>query len=186
MLYGVDCDDPGCGFCYGRHTTTEKPMAKDLFAHARNTDPDTSHEAAAAVTPDLRAIQARVEAYARAAGYAGFTDAEMDADLDGTGGSTLRTRRAELTARNVVLDSGKRRTFGDSPRRRIVWLHRAFVTNPPPIVEAPRVLTKEERGRGLAHATALEAGARQMRLEGRSAFAQQLTDAATYIRSVAL
>lgn len=153
-------------------------------AHARRSDPDTSHEAAAAVTPGLRELQQQVEVFARSNGYDGFTDAEMEARLDDPG-STLRTRRSELTARNIVLDSGQRRTFGESPRRRIVWLHRDFATNPPPICDAPRVLTKEERGRGLEHVATLEAGARQMRNEGRSAFAQQLTDAANYIRSVA-
>lgn len=156
-----------------------------MEAHARRDDPDTSHEAAAAVTPGLRELQARVETFAKSAGLEGFTDAEMEAALDDAG-STLRTRRSELAARNIVLDSGLRRTFGDSPRRRIVWLHRSFVDNPPPVQDAPRVLTKEERGRGLEHVVRLEAGARQMRNEGRSAFADQLTEAANYIRSVAV
>ena len=156
----------------------------DQQAHARRTDPDTSHEAAEAVTPGLRELQQRVEAYARSAGLQGFTDAEMEAALDDAG-STLRTRRSELAARNIVLDSGLRRTFGDSPRRRIVWLHRSFVDNPPPVCDAPRVLTHEERGRGLEHARVLEAGARQMAREGRTAFAEQLTEAAAYVRSVA-
>lgn len=153
-------------------------------AHARRHDPDTSHEAAAAVTPGLRELQQRVETYARCAGLQGFTDAEMEQQL-GDDGSTLRTRRSELAARNIVLDSGKRRKFGDSPRNRIVWLHRDFATNPPPIMEAPRVLTKAERGAGLQHAVNLEAGARQMRNEGRVAFADQLAEAAAYVRSVA-
>jgi hypothetical protein len=70
MLYGVECDDPGCGFCYGRQpTTTEKPMAKDLFdyqpparypatpgAQAR----DTSIAAAKAMEPRQGTIQAAV------------------------------------------------------------------------------------------------------------------------------
>jgi hypothetical protein len=67
MLYGVECDDPNCGFCYGRSTTAEKPMAKDLFDYQppakptapvygtdehklrRNEDPGTSHAAAESV-----------------------------------------------------------------------------------------------------------------------------------------
>jgi hypothetical protein len=155
-----------------------------MEAHARRGDPDTSHEAAAAVTPGLRDLQQRVETYARCAGTTGFTDAEMEAQL-GDDGSTLRTRRSELAARNIVLDSGERRTFGDSPRRRIVWVHRAFATNPPPVCDAPRVLTKAERGEGLQHAADLEAAARQMQAEGRAPFAQQLREAAAYCRSVA-
>lgn len=155
-----------------------------MEAHARRDDPDTSHEAAAAVTPGLRELQQRVENFARTCGLDGFTDAEMQAQLDDPS-STLRTRRSELAARHIVIDSGKRRTFGESPRRRIVWLHRAFVDNPPPIVDAPRILTKEERGKGLEHAVQLEAGAKQMKSEGRALFAHQLLEAAAYIRSVA-
>jgi hypothetical protein len=153
-------------------------------ARARRTDPDTSHQAAAAVTPGLRELQQRVETFARLAGFDGFTDAEMEDKLDDPG-STLRTRRSELTARNIVLDSGQRRTFGDSTRRRIVWVHRDYHPSPPPICEAPRVLTKEERSRGIGHAAKLDAGARQMRSEGRAGFADQLAEAASYIRGVA-
>jgi hypothetical protein len=155
-----------------------------MEAHARRTDPDTSHEAAAAVTPDLRELQAKVENFARSCGLEGFTDAEMEHWLKETG-STLRTRRSELTARNIVLDSGLRRTFGDSPRRRIVWLHRNYVDNPPPVSDAPRVLTKEERGRGLEHATRLDQFAKSMRTEGRGPFADALAETANFIRSVA-
>lgn len=154
-----------------------------MEAHARRADPDTSHEAAAAVTPDLRELQRIVENYAKGRGGEGFTDAQMEDDLD-QHGSTLRTRRSELAARNIVLDSGQRRTYG-SPRRRVVWVHRDYVMDPPPLCEPPRALTKEERGRGLEHAVQLEAGARQMANEGRSLFAQQLRDAAGYIRGVA-
>lgn len=155
-----------------------------MEAHARRDDPETSHEAAAAVTPGLRELQVRVEDFARSAGLEGFTDAEMEDQLEDAG-STLRTRRSELTARNIVLDSGLRRTFGDSPRRRIVWLHRSYVDNPPPICDAPRVLTKEERGEGTKHAEALDRVARQMKNEGRAAVFEMLTAAASYIRSVA-
>lgn len=154
-----------------------------MEAHARRTDPDTSHEAAAAVTPGLRELQQRVETFARMAGFDGFTDAEMEDKLDDPG-STLRTRRSELTARNIVLDSGRRRKFGESTRNRIVWVHRDYHPNPPPICDAPRVLTKEERSRGVEHAARLDAGARQMRAEGRAFFADQLAEAATFIRSV--
>lgn len=153
-------------------------------AHARWDDPDTSHEAAAAVTPGLRELQQRVERYAQRCGHAGFTDAEMEDALQDAG-STLRTRRSELAARNIVLDSGQRRKFGDSPRNRIVWLHRSFVANAPPICEPPRVLTAEERGRGKQHADALDRCAKQMRAEGRVGVEQMLTEAAAYIRSVA-
>ena len=87
-------------------------------AHTRASDPDTSHEAAAAVTPNLRELQARVEAFAIAAGPSGFIDVDMQNALEDTG-STLRTRRSELTARNIVLDSGLRRKLVGSAQ----WRH---------------------------------------------------------------
>lgn len=40
MLYGVDCDDPNCGFCYGRKAEPprERPM-RDLFDAPPPPDP---------------------------------------------------------------------------------------------------------------------------------------------------
>lgn len=128
-----------------------EPLPAGFHAHARRTDPGTSHEAAAAVTPNLNALQMRVEQYARQRRYVGFTDAEMAHHLDDSG-STLRTRRAELVERNIILDSGRTRTFGDSPRKRIVWVHRDHAENPPAIRE-PIERKMDQRGR-VAHAIA--------------------------------
>lgn len=159
----------------------------DLFsapggqAHARRTDPGTSHEAADAVTPDLRQLQARVADYAKRKGYSGFTDAEMSQDLDDSG-STYRTRRSELTARNIILDSGERRTWGDSPRLRIVWMHRDYVRNAPAICEPPKPPSDEDRAEGRDMAIKLTGYAASMKKEGRQMFADELNDAAAIMK----
>lgn len=48
--------------------------------------------------------------------------------------STLRTRREELTHRNIILDTGRRRPWGDTDRLRTVWVHRHHVASPPPVL----------------------------------------------------
>lgn len=146
-------------------------------AHARLTDPQTSHQAADAITPDLPALQARVADYARRAGPGGFTDAQMEDDLDDQG-STYRTRRRELAARNIVIDSGQTRRYGESTRQRIVWLHRDFVPHAPPVCDAPAVVTDVDREAGRAWAKRLEAMADSLRREGRSMLADELVAAA--------
>jgi hypothetical protein len=160
----------------------------DLFApgqaHARRDDPETSHEAAAAVTPDLRQLQARVADYARRAGPDGFTDAQMEDDLDDPG-STLRTRRSELTARNIVLDSGRTRRHGDSARQRIIWLHRDFVPGAPPVCEPPAPATPADRAEGKAMSARLGVLAASLRREGRSALADELERAGAIMGKLA-
>lgn len=141
-------------------------------AHARRDDPDTSHDAAKAVTPDLRQLQARVADYARRAGPAGFTDAQMTEALE-DGGSTFRTRRSELTARNIILDSGQRRRWGDSARKRIVWVHREFVADAPPIVE-PASSQAADRAEARALGRSLVGIATSLRLQGRALAADQV------------
>lgn len=158
-------------------------MMADLFAHARRTDPDTSHEAAEAVTPDLRELQRRVEAYALRKGAAGFVDAEMEEEM-GDGGSTYRTRRSELTARNIILDTGGRGRWGDSPRRRIIWAHRNYIPGAPPVSEPAQPLGKDDRAKAAAHAATMESAARQMRSEGRTLFAQSLDECAAFLRGL--
>jgi hypothetical protein len=106
----------------------------DLFAHTRTGDPDTSHAAAQAITPKLTDIQRQVSAYARRAGPEGFVAIEAEIAFE-DGGSTIRTRISELAERNILFDSGRRRTHGESARQRIIWVHREFMTNAPPIIE---------------------------------------------------
>jgi hypothetical protein len=129
-------------------------------------------------------IQARVERYAIRQGESGFTDAKLCEDL-GDDGSTLRTRRSELSDRNIILDSGQRTTHGDSERRRIVWLHRNFVRNAPPIIDRPSHASDQERTEALNMVGEIFGFARQMRNEGRTQFAQRLDRAAELMAKLA-
>lgn len=78
--------------------------ASDKRARARRTDPNTSHAAADFITPALREIQLQVLMWAQRRGS--FTDAELVRHFGG--GSTYRTRRAELVERGLIEDSGER------------------------------------------------------------------------------
>ena len=89
-------------------------------AHARRDDIDTSHEAAEAVTPHIRELQARVLAFAKDRGAAGFTDVDLNRHF-GTGLSTYRTRRSELVDKGLIEDSGERVRAGESGRRHALW-----------------------------------------------------------------
>lgn len=128
-------------------------------AHARSTDPHTSHEAAAAVTAHLTSGRAIVEAYARRKGADGFTDIEMHDEL-GDSGSSLRSRRNELTAMNRILDSGRTARYGNQMER-VVWVHRDFVTNPPPALDKPPSRAEADK--------TLESDAEALRVRLRSA-----------------
>ncbi len=92
-----------------------------LEAHARRTDPQTSHEAAKAVTPKLTHCELRVLDFARKRGRNGFTDIELE-DAMGDHGATFRTRRQELTTRGLIRDTGRTSRDAGDPRRRIVWV----------------------------------------------------------------
>jgi hypothetical protein len=166
-------------------------MSDDLFtggggdrAYARRYDPGTSHQAADAVSPDLKALQARVADFARRAGQSRFTDAQMEDEL-GDAGSTLRSRRSELTARNIILDSGLTRTYGYSTRQRIVWVHRDFVPNAPPVCEPAKPATDEERAEAREMASKLARFAVSMMREGRAMFSNELALAAELMRKLA-
>lgn len=78
---------------------------KDLFsepqqAHARRSDPETSHEAAAKITKKLTELQEQVLLLFRVHGQ--LTDLDLDR-MAGTGRSTFRTRRSELTKLGYVV-----------------------------------------------------------------------------------
>jgi hypothetical protein len=99
---------------------------RDLFgndntaAHARRCDPDTSHAAAADITPSLRELQAAVLAYAFERGSQGFTDPALNEHFD-THSSTYRTRRAELVDYGLIADTGERLKMGGKGRAHAVW-----------------------------------------------------------------
>lgn len=162
----------------------------DLFdqAHARRTDPGTSHEAAAAATLGIERQRKLVEAFAKGRGERGFMDIELEEAHPNESDSGLRTRRSELTARNIILDSGRRDRAPQSARKRIVWVHRDHVPDPPPMREAPPNAAQTEVLKGEAHQKAawlrLEA-AQLRRTYGLDAFARGLEGVADLLQQLA-
>lgn len=153
-------------------------------AHARAGDRATSHAAAAAITPMLPLLQGAIERYAL--GFpAGFTDVDL---LDWRGDkhpSTLRSRRAELTARNIILDSGRTVIPEGHAQRHTVWIHRSFVDDPPPLAAKVSPPSKCDKGDALSMATKLDGYAEQLRKEGRAFLHTELIEAARLLRAVA-
>lgn len=90
-------------------------------ARARHTDPETSHEAAASVGNVRQSHEFVIRALRRPAHdvelvkrYQAYAKAPRASE------SGIRTRRSELVARDMVVDSGKRVRL-DSGRQAIVW-----------------------------------------------------------------
>ncbi len=159
-------------------------MPNDLFggeAHARASDPQTSHDAAEAVTPGLGAIQQRVEAFAKRQRH-GFLDIDLTEALDDLGPSTVRTRRAELVARNVVLDSGRREKPDGATSAHTVWIHRDFVPGAPTVIEPVPPVSGETKAAGKAMAAELAQFATSLRKEGRGMLSGRLEEAADVLR----
>lgn len=97
------------------------PLFDQPRATARNTDPDTSHEAAKAFTEErLTEIQLAVLAFFRAKVRA--TDQGVEDALSGQypAFSTLRKRRPALVQRGFLRDSGARQ-LNRNNRKMIVW-----------------------------------------------------------------
>jgi len=160
-------------------------MPHDQLAHARRTDPLTSHQAAEAVTLGLPELQALVEQVAICFPD-GFTDVDLITARPDLGPSTLRTRRAELVARNIVLDSMRRVRPDGHTQLHTVWIHRSFVTNPPEICEPVRPATPADKAEALAMAAKLENEARSCRAQGLAMFADFLTECAQMMRRLAV
>lgn len=93
----------------------------DAVKLSRNRDPQTSFDAGAAILKDKTAIQKRVmEEFGKAHPY-GLTDYELE-DRCGSHNSTFRTRRAELVAAGLLIDSGQRRVIKElNNKGRVVW-----------------------------------------------------------------
>jgi hypothetical protein len=99
------------------------PQYGEVMAHARATDPVTSHEAAASIGGDnIRASQqAILDLLRRKPGtdndiayrYGAWNEPQQSA-------SGLRTRRSELVTKGLVEDSGERVVL-PSGRKSIVW-----------------------------------------------------------------
>jgi hypothetical protein len=96
----------------------------DLRKLFRRDSRATSIEAAESILPSLTDIQNAVLAYAKQK-PTGFTDDEMNRHFQSYG-STYRTRRAELTAKNLIVDSGKL-TRLPSGRNATVWVLAQYV-----------------------------------------------------------
>ncbi len=94
-----------------------------IEAHARHTDPRTSHQAARAMTPELTDIQKRVLAFAKRCGGRGFTDLELEEEFHDHG-ATFRTRRRELVDMRMIRDSGQTTRYAGDRRHRIIWVIR--------------------------------------------------------------
>lgn len=102
--------------------TTPSLFDEPPTAHARRTDPQTSHDAARSVR-DLTAKQAMILAVLDSAGPCDFDDLienYRDRGLPAQSPSGIRTRVSELVARGLVEDSGDRSVL-PSGRRAIVW-----------------------------------------------------------------
>jgi hypothetical protein len=96
----------------------QKPIEK---AHARRSDPDTSHASAAAFTEDrLTQIQRDVLDFFRSHGRATDEDIEDALSSKHPAFSTLRKRRTDLVQRGFLRDTGERR-LNRNNRKMIVW-----------------------------------------------------------------
>ena len=98
------------------------PAQNDFFkAHARESDPHTSHDAARSLSPDkLRDSQKAVLGHFRKFGP--MTDTDLVNIYVGSpqSRSGLRTRRNELVDRGLVEDTGARKKL-PTGRNAIVW-----------------------------------------------------------------
>lgn len=99
------------------------PSQNDLFggAHARRSDPHTSHDAAKSLARGtLRASQAAVLSHFHRFGL--MTDTDLVNVYVGVpqSRSGLRTRRCELVDRGLIEDTGVRKRL-PTGRRAIVW-----------------------------------------------------------------
>lgn len=119
--------DNGLRFC-GLDRDMAAPGPKPEKAHARTTDPVTSHEAAGSVK-HLRVSQEAVLSAFPSSPLLGMTDQELVSKyghLTGEGHvplqseSGVRTRRSELVKKGRLVDSGDRR-LTVSGRKSIVW-----------------------------------------------------------------
>lgn len=100
-------------------------MNKPLTNRARKGDPQTSIDAGIAIEDTIRDTQRKVLYVLRSYEDRGLTDGDLTdrcAVFYGwpTSSSTARTRRSELTALGLVVDTGRRRKL-KSGRMAIVW-----------------------------------------------------------------
>ena len=96
----------------------EWPGFRSLRAPVRNTDPDTSHAAAAVINePGAKSVAMRVLRELR---HRHLADFELAIVLDLKEGQ-VRKRRADLKALGLVRDSGRTVTNPSSKQQNTVW-----------------------------------------------------------------
>lgn len=97
-------------------------QALSIKLHRRQDQP-TSIEAAIAIAPQITELQAEVMAFARNRPE-GFTDIDLNKFFNCTG-STFRSRRAELVAKGLIVDSWQRQKINN--RNHIVWIWKEYL-----------------------------------------------------------
>lgn len=145
-------------------------------AHARRTDPDTSHRAAREVTPHLDTIRAEVERWALGCGPEGFIDEELSAAFEASDSSSYRTRRAELTDAGRIVFSGRKR-LNSSMRQCMIWMHASF-RGVEPAPERPLSLTERLH----RHCNRLDEQAKWCSRQGMIGLAAELEETVACIR----
>lgn len=161
------------------------------LAPTRRGDPSTSFKAARAVTPARPTIRRRVDDFARGRGPDGFMDVEMDAALmtpseRARGSSSYRTRRSELTAENIILDTGREGVGGGNSNDRRIWVHRDHHPDPGPIVAAVRGAARDIlKGEAMAHAAKLRLLAAGLRRQGLGPAAYEVEQGAELLTKLA-
>ena len=89
-------------------------------AHARKTDPVTSHEAAKSITPSLNKIEQGIYDTLCSFLPKGATSDEI-VEASGIQYRTVTRRLKPMCKKGFVVDSGEHKR-GDSGRRQIVWM----------------------------------------------------------------
>ena len=88
----------------------------------RKWDQPTSVIAADKIVPHLTRLQDKIELWAMSLGPFGFTDVDLNRNF-GCTSSAYRSRRAELVAKGLIVDSGRRTKLDGAGRQAIVWIH---------------------------------------------------------------
>ena len=108
---------------------------------ARESDPETSHEAGKKINADL--MRDHVRSFALNAGPKGAIDPDLIAAMKDHAASGPRTRRGELIDQRWLYWTGGRR-IGPNGNWFRVWVHRMFVPNALPIKSIETV--RKEKG----------------------------------------
>jgi len=102
-------------------TRLMKVQEVSLKLHRRQ-DQDTSIEAAIRIAGQLNTLQNKVYDYATRM-KEGFTDHDLN-EYFGSTYSTWRSRRAELTAKGIIVNSGRKYKINNT--NRIVWILKEY------------------------------------------------------------